>query len=265
LALQEVEADLESDSYERINVYSPSDLLSDPLMAFKERWNNVNFRRSRLTWLSLFVVLLLYPVISVVFAEDPSEMLKNLNQGVLIVLLVTTIIMQWILFLLIYVTIFREETGMAGLGFRRLRALDFLWAFSFLLAANLILAGLAWFLARVGLPMPGEIALLIPTEPSGKVIWVFVSFTAGFCEETLFRGYLMTRVRLLANLHGWLIPGILSAVAFGTCHAYQGLPGFIVLTVYGGLFALLYIRTGTIWPCIIAHFFQDFSALIIPQ
>ncbi|MDH4156078.1 MAG: CPBP family glutamic-type intramembrane protease [candidate division Zixibacteria bacterium] len=192
-------------------------------------------------------------------------MFRNMNQGVLMVLLVSTIVMQWLFFILIYLAIFREETGLSGLGFKRIRGLDFLWAIAFLLAANLILSGLAWLLAQVGLPMPGEIALLIPTETEGKIVWVLVSFTAGFCEESMFRGYLMTRLRLVGKMQSWLIPVILSAVAFGACHAYQGLPGFIVLSVYGAMFGLLYVRSGSIWPCIIAHFLQDFSALFIPR
>ena len=75
----------------------------------------------------------------------------------------------------------------------------------------------------------------------------------------------MTRLRLLGKTNGWLIPTILSSVVFGACHAYQGLPGFILISVYGLLFALLYIRTGSLWPCVIAHFFQDFGALFFPQ
>ena len=237
----------------------------DPLREFKEQTGNIRFRRSKLTWLSLLFVLVIYPGVSVLFVEDPSELFRNMNQGVLMVLLVSTIVMQWLFFILIYLAIFREETGLAGLGFKRIRGLDFIWAISFLLAANLILSGLAWLLAQVGLPMPGEIALLIPTETEGKIIWVLVSFTAGFCEESMFRGYLMTRLRLVGKLRGWVIPVILSAVTFGACHAYQGLPGFIVLSVYGSMFALLYIRSGSIWPCVIAHFLQDFSALFIPR
>jgi membrane protease YdiL (CAAX protease family) len=31
------------------------------------------------------------------------------------------------------------------------------------------------------------------------------------------------------------------------------------------MFAWLFVRTKSLWPCIIAHFFQDFTALFIPQ
>ena len=125
-----------------------------------------------------------------------------------------------------------------------------------LMVANLALTGVAWFLGQIGLPMPGEISLLIPQDTIGRLVWVAVSITAGICEETAFRGYLMTRLRILGKFKTWVIPTIISAVAFGACHAYQGWPGFIIISIYGAMFSLLYIRTRSIWPCIIAHFFQ---------
>jgi hypothetical protein len=234
-------------------------------LAFRLRSGNLDFRCSRLTYFTLIFLILIYPAVSGLFNGDTSVMLKSLNQGVLLAMLVSTIVMQWSIFLLIYLTTYREQTGLAGLGFKRIRKVDWAWALAFLLASNAILAGLAWFLGQIGLPMSGDIAFLIPTDPTGRVVWVFVSITAGICEETAFRGYLMTRLRLLGRFTNWVVPTVVSAVVFGSCHAYQGWPGFIVITVYGVLFSLLYIRTGTIWPVIIAHFFQDFSALFIPQ
>ena len=197
--------------------------------------------------------------------EDAASLLKNMNQGVLIFTLIATILLQWSIFLIIYVATYQEQTGLGGLRLTRMRLVDFAWAAAFLLGANLALTGLAWFLGRIGLPMPGEISLLVPTDPFGRVVWVAVSFTAGFCEEIAFRGYLMTRLRLIGKFRSWMVPTLVSALIFGICHAYQGVPGFIVISVYGLLFSLLYIRTGRLWPCIIAHFFQDFGALFFPQ
>ncbi len=219
-----------------------------------------------MTWFSLGVLLIFYPALSLLgIGEDPSAMLKNLNQGILLFMLIVTVMMQWTIFMFNYAAVYLEGTGLAGIGLTRIRLVDFAWAGSFLLAANLILAGLAWFLAQIGLPMPGEIGNLIPTSAGGKVLWVAVSFTAGFCEEVAFRGYLMSRLRILTKAKSWVIPTIVSAVAFGVCHAYQGWPGFILITIYGVLFSLLYIRTGRLWPCVIAHFFQDFGALFFPH
>ncbi len=195
---------------------------------------------------------------------DPQEFLKELNEGTRIFLLVTTIVFQWVIFCLNYLAVFLENTGLRGVGLRRIRLLDFAWGASFFLAALLILSGLAWVMARVGLELPGETALLIPTDPVGRVIWVLVSFTAGFCEEIAFRGYLLTRIRLLLKSQSWLVPTAISSILFGLCHSYQGIAGMLLITVYGVMFALLYIRTGTLWPCIIAHFFQDVMYAFVP-
>ena len=216
--------------------------------------------------MSLGILLVLYPGISLIgVGEDPSQLLKSLNQEVLIFLLVATILFQWIIFLFNYLATYFENTGLAGIGLSRLRPVDFAWGGAFFLAAWLVLIGLAWLMAQMGLPIPGEVGLLIPTDPFGKVVWVAVSFTAGFCEEVAFRGYLMTRLRLLGRFRSWVVPTVISAVAFGVCHTYQGIPGFILITVYGVLFSLLYIRTGRLWPCIIAHFLQDFGNLFVPR
>ena len=227
----------------------------DPQARFKERFGNANFRVSTLTWMSLFFLVILYPAMSVGFTEDPTA----------IVMLVVTILIQWCIFMLLWIATFRENTLLAGIGVKRIRILDFAWAGAFLLVSNLLLTGLAWFLAQVGLPMPGEVGMLIPEDTAGRIAWVAVSFTAGFCEETAFRGYMMTRLRLVFKLQNWVIPTIASSIIFGACHAYQGIPGFIIISAYGFLFAMLYIRTGSIWPCVIAHSLQDLGALFFPQ
>ncbi len=251
--------------YQRVPIYQSASTPTDKMARFKQQWDNQNFRTSWTTWTVLTVLLLLYPGMSVVFYEDPSVALKNLNSTMLLLMLLITIIFQWAIFAGILVSVQLEMTGLRGLGFKKVRAVDFAWAVAFLLAANLVLSGLAWVLAKIGMPMAGEISMLIPQDTAGRIVWVGVSFTAGFVEETAFRGYLMTRLRLIGKFQRWLWPTVISAIAFGICHAYQGIPGFIVITVYGLMFSLLYIRTGTIWPAIIAHFFQDFSALFIPQ
>ncbi len=254
------------DELQRIPVYpsSPEQEKSD-YSRFLIDSGNWNFRRSLMTWFSLSLLLLFYPGISLAFMVDPSELATLLNDTVLMLTLISTIIMQWSIFLVLYVTTYREQTGLRGIGFTRIRGIYVAWAVAFLLASNLILAGLAWLLAQVGLPMPGEIKFLIPTDPTGRVVWVIVSITAGICEETAFRGYLMTRLRILGKTGNWLVPTVVSAAIFGACHAYQGIPGFILISVYGAMFSWLYIRTGSLWPGIIAHSLQDLGALLYPH
>ncbi len=233
---------------------------------FRMTSGNQNFRTVLMTWVSLTILLILYPGASLLgTGEDPTSLLKSLDSFMLMFLLITTIIFQWVIFGINYWSVYTEGTGLAGIGFTKFRGIYVAWGVAFLLGANLLLAGVAWILGQIGMPLPGEVMLLVPQDPMGKVVWVMVSITAGVCEETAFRGYLMTRLRLVGRMNSWVIPTIISAVAFGACHAYQGMPGFIAITIYGALFSILYIRTGSIWPGIIAHSLQDLGALIWPH
>lgn len=213
----------------------------------------------------MFLLLIVFPVVSYPWT-DPTAFLEKMGKDHFFwtVGMVATIVWQWFLFLFIWMTVWRENTGLKGIGFTKIRLIHFGWAIAFLLASNVILLGLEYILSQFGLGIPGELGFLVPDDPPRMAIWVVVSFTAGFCEETAFRGYLLTRLQKLSGTKKWLLAGIVSSVVFGLGHTYQGLGGFIVISVYGGLFALLYWRTGSLWPCIIAHSLQDLSALFRP-
>ena len=99
---------MENNSYtdppqmERVPVYSSPAGTMTSLQPFLDQSQNSNFRRSRLTILSLIFLLILYPGISIGFSDDPTQMLRSLNEGTLMVLLVSTIAMQWAIFLFLY-------------------------------------------------------------------------------------------------------------------------------------------------------------------
>jgi membrane protease YdiL (CAAX protease family) len=227
-------------------------------------FRNESFQWSIATTVSLFVLMVAYPGMSLLGMEDdPLQMLKDGGQPILILTLVATIIFQWGFFVMNLVSSHFERTGLAGLGFTKFRWLHLLQGVAFLLTANLILQGVVLLFAQFGMNMPGELGLLIPDGPYGKVLWLAVAITAGVCEETAFRGYLMTRLRLLGKT-GWIIPTVVSALVFGACHAYQGWTGFWVISIYGAMFSLLFIYTRSIWPCIVAHVLQDAGHLFFP-
>ncbi|MFH2035707.1 MAG: type II CAAX endopeptidase family protein [Candidatus Zixiibacteriota bacterium] len=222
------------------------------------------FRKSKMSYFTLFFLLIIWPAMSVITTGDPAEALKLLSVSRIFFIYLPTIVVQWLLFGLICFTLNRERTGLKGIGFTGIRLIHFFWAIAFLLISNLVLSLLAVLLEKFGIAIVGEIELMLPSTTPERIIWVILSLTAGVCEETAFRGYLITRLQIFGNTANWLIPSIIASIVFGMGHAYQGLGGFVLLTIYGGLFALLYWRTKSLWPPIIAHFFQDFSALFFP-
>jgi len=100
-----------------------------------------------------------------------------------------------------------------------------------------------------------SVRFLAPHNHGEIIVWILVSLTAGFCEETIFRGYLQ---RQFIAWSGKPVVGILlSAVLFGLAHAYQGGKQTIVLGAFGALFGILADRRRSLRPGMMAHAWQD--------
>lgn len=86
--------------------------------------------------------------------------------------------------------------------------------------------------------------------------------TAGFCEELLFRGF------LLRFMHGaplrlgilWAIP--IAALIFGLHHLYLGRAGFLSTTLGGLVFIALFLLTGSLLAVMIFHALSDLAFLL---
>jgi membrane protease YdiL (CAAX protease family) len=102
---------------------------------------------------------------------------------------------------------------------------------------------------------PANTAFLLPHGVPESVLWVFVSVTAGVCEEIVFRGYLQ---RQLAALTGSVTAGILlQAIAFGISHGYQGLAPMAITGSYGLVMGILAWWRGNIRASALAHAATD--------
>lgn len=81
-----------------------------------------------------------------------------------------------------------------------------------------------------------------------------VCVSAGVCEELLFRGYLLylfdDKMPIWAGV-------ILSSIAFGLPHIYQGFQGVIRTALLGAVFALIYLVTDSLLIPILLHILVD--------
>jgi membrane protease YdiL (CAAX protease family) len=86
---------------------------------------------------------------------------------------------------------------------------------------------------------------------------LFVSWVlAAFGEETLFRGFVQTRLRqaLGSGRTAWFGAALLQSILFGLGHVYQGWTGVILTGLIGLTFGLaVAINRRHIWACVIAH------------
>jgi len=136
------------------------------------------------------------------------------------------------------------------------------WGAGIAVAALLALSLVIWCERRGWLPRESDlVCLLIPETPREK-LWavLIVAPTAAFCEEFLFRGYLLTQMH--DWLHSLLWAWVVSSVAFGLAHFYQGWSGMIRAGLLGALLAYPVVRWGSLYPAMLAHWMIDTVALL---
>ena len=131
----------------------------------------------------------------------------------------------------------------------------------FLVAAGVGIPGLAFYLiARdVGINTnvsPANLAEHWWTVP----VYVLAAAMNGVLEEVLMLGYLFVRLRQVGWSWGLIV--VVSAVARGAYHLYQGFGGFLGNLVMGLVFGWLFLRWRRVGPLVVAHTLLDIAAFV---
>ena len=96
---------------------------------------------------------------------------------------------------------------------------------------------------------------LMPTTKKEARYFIWgVSITAGICEELLFRGYLMHFLGQYLPTYGVVL---VSSLAFGLPHIYQGPIHVLRTALLGLVMALIYLATDSIFIPIVLHALLD--------
>src|SRR5438132_1664309 len=98
---------------------------------------------------------------------------------------------------------------------------------------------------------------LIPHTLEEYRLFVPLCLTAGVCEELLFRGYL---VWVLQAWIGLLPAALVSMVAFGLAHAYQGFKFGVRAFFAGVAMGVLALATGSVLPGMALHALIDLGS-----
>lgn len=186
--------------------------------------------------------------------SDVEEFGPALENPILLVYL-PTIAFQILIFALVFFVARFEGGGLRSLRFDRLTLDKVFLGLAFFIGAGIVLSLLALLIQHLGAAEFRDPTFLLPTTTQGKIVWVVLSIVVAVAEEAAFRGYALTRLgRFLPNR---VLTAIVVSIAFSIGHLYQGVGGVIVIFVYGLMFSLLFYKTGSIWPGVIAHFIQD--------
>src|SRR4051794_9393043 len=143
--------------------------------------------------------------------------------------------------------------ALSRLGLRRFPPGAVKWMFA---AVGTYLVFAIAYTAIFGEPHQKDIAEDFGTVP---VQVLLIVIAAPISEEICFRGFLFGGLR-----ERWprIAAALLSGVIFGGLHATTGISAVPPLMVFGFILALLYEKTGSIWPGILLHMLNNSVALL---
>ena len=211
-------------------------------------------------WLLVFL-LLGYPALSILMnlfgGHDESQIISKITQ----IYLPSMAIQLLILFIILNVLYFSgSRLDDIGLSKNDITWSNALSGLIFFIGAWTLILIIRTAVVRSGYIPEKDYMYLLPTTIIQKGFWLLLSIVVAFSEEITFRGFIISRFKIITNSF-W--PGIiLSSAAFSIGHLYQGLAGVLLTFIYGMLFAGLYVARGSIFPCIVAHFLQDVLIII---
>lgn len=105
------------------------------------------------------------------------------------------------------------------------------------------------------IPESPILARLLPRTPAERRMFAGLSVLAGFGEEVVFRGFLLAV--LTPALGDVWTALVVSSLAFGVLHVYQGPFGIARTAALGGLLGASVIVDGSLWPAVIVHVLVD--------
>jgi membrane protease YdiL (CAAX protease family) len=99
---------------------------------------------------------------------------------------------------------------------------------------------------------------LFPQDDVERLAFFALVTTVAVCEELIYRGFVQ-RVFQDWSRDSAIVAVIGSAVFFALAHLYQGRRGLVSTLTIGLLFSTIRAWTGSLLPCVVAHFIADIT------
>lgn len=102
---------------------------------------------------------------------------------------------------------------------------------------------------------------LTPAHGPQTVLALGLVVVVAIAEETIFRGYVLSRLR--ESIGNTPLSIVLSAGIFAIGHGYEGSAGVITVGLLGVVFAVVYVWRGSLVAPVVMHFCQDLVAVVL--
>lgn len=202
----------------------------------------------------------IWPLAIALFFKAPSELAPGEMRNPVTAFYLPTMALQLFIFCLIILVCRDEKSSLIKLGFRNFSFLHILYAIIFLFASRIVLRAIRDILGGFSFFKFPATTDLLPHSAIEKIIWALLCIVVAFNEESAFRGYLITRLTKITKSS--VLAVFIACAGFAAGHLYQGSGRVVMIFVYGLMFAVLYLSTRSLWPCVIAHFINNAIVII---
>jgi len=104
-----------------------------------------------------------------------------------------------------------------------------------------------------------DLSSIIPTNWSEYRYFISIAFSAGICEEIIFRGFMISYIMAFLPSISWAPAAaiIIPAISFSISHMYQGWKAVAKIGIIACLFGIIFYKTGSLVPVMIIHTIID--------
>ncbi len=103
----------------------------------------------------------------------------------------------------------------------------------------------------------------LPENGEQLKYWVVASFSAGIAEEIVYRGVAYSLI--LSLTESVVLAVAICSVAFGVAHAMQGWPAVLSVSLFGAMFHIAAIGTGSLYLGMLLHVGYDIGLGLIAR
>jgi membrane protease YdiL (CAAX protease family) len=201
----------------------------------------------------LLLVLIMLPVLSSRSLRGQADIVRHQKISFYLV----GMAIQWILTIACFFVIRDDSLPPADIGLRLSHPLKITLTIGLGVTTALVVltALIFWLQLARGWRESDVLTAILPETGREKLLFVALAGTAGFCEETLYRGFAITRLAIITG--GLWSAAIVAVVIFSAGHVYQGTVGVLRAGVLGAVLAATFVLTGSLVPGMIAHFLLD--------
>jgi uncharacterized protein len=121
----------------------------------------------------------------------------------------------------------------------------------------------AFLFMKMGLSLPQSTlrSVLAVRSWSQVPLAVLLVAVVAVTEETIFRGYLLLRLKNASGNMSFAV--VVSTLVFAFGHGYEGQAGIATIGLLGLFFTLMYLGTGSLVAPVVLHFLQDLVGVVV--